>query len=49
MCVMMIRAFTILSLAMLAIGFIGACYSGVDQPDTQVIEAPIQAALITTG
>jgi hypothetical protein len=40
----MIRAFTILSLTMLAIGFMGACYSSVELPETTVFDAPVYAA-----
>jgi hypothetical protein len=46
---MIIRAFTILSLSLLAIGFMGVCYSGVEQADAPVTGVPIQAGLITTG
>ena len=46
---MIIRAFTIFSLTLLAIGFMGACYSGVEEPSLNASQPVLTAPALTSG
>jgi hypothetical protein len=46
---MIIRAFTILSMTLLALGFMGANYIGVDQPHGTVSPPAMHAGAIDIG